>query len=169
MLWAKRAYLAGSIMLVLLLAGCSAVSLQNLGDQQRRQLAEVGFDVPKNRAEQLFIRAFRELSGPEVADPLWQLSFRLSYSETNSLSVRGTSSSLTSSDMSLSYQLLSLETGMLETSGSLSAEASSGAVSSFYAQTTSARHAEERLAELLGTRLAQRLTSYFARSRGGGR
>ena len=168
MWWARRAYLAGAALLVLLLAGCGAVSVQSLGNLQNSQLAEVGFDTPKNRSEQLFIRGFRKVSGQQVADPRWQLSFQLSYSASSRLSVRGKGSSLTSSDMALRYQLISLETGELVTSGSLSAEASSGAVSSYYAQSASARHAEERLAELLGTKLAGRLTSYFARNRTGG-
>ena len=159
--------MAGAASLILLLAGCGAVSVQNLSSLQSSQLAEVAFDTPKDRSEQLFIRGFRKVSGQEVADPLYQLSFQLSYSSSRRLSVRGTSSSLTSSDMALRYQLISLETGELVTSGSLSAEASSGAVSSFYAQTASEHHAEERLAELLGTRLAERLTSYFARNRAG--
>lgn len=162
MWWARRAILASPVWLFLLLAGCGAVSVQNLGDLQKAQLAEVGFDVPANRAEQLFIRAFRKVGGPVAAEPVWQLNFSLAYSESSTLSVRGTSSSLTSSKMTLTYQLISLQTGKLENSGRLSAEASSGAVSSFYAKSTSARHAEERLAELLGTRLAERLTGYFA-------
>ncbi len=167
MWWARRAYLAGAALLVLLLAGCGTVAVQSLGNLQNSQLAEVGFDAPKNRSEQLFIRPSK-VSGQEVAEPRWQLSFQLSYSASSRLRVRGKGSSLTSSDMSLRYQLISLETGELVTSGSLSAEASSGAVSSYYAQSASERHAEERLAELLGTRLAERLTSYFARNRTGG-
>ena len=168
MWWARRKFLTIAALLVSLLGGCEAVSVQSLRGLQNSQLAEVGFDVPDNRAEQLFIRSFQKASGQAAADPLWQLSFQLSYSASSRLSVRGTSSALTSSQMSVSYQLVNLATGKLETSGSLSAEASSGAVSSFYAQTASARHAEERLAELLGTRLAARLTSYFARNRTGG-
>lgn len=167
MLWAKQIFRHIALFggLILVLSGCMAVSVENLGDRQMSSLSDIAFAPAKKRSEQLLIRGFRDVAGQQADDPAWQLSYALAYSESSALSVRGTTSTLTNSKMTLAYKLVNLETGLIETSGTITAEATSGAVSSYYGQSTSARHAEERLAQLLGTRLAQRLTSYFGQRR----
>ena len=77
------------------------------------------------------------------------------------LSSAGEDSSINNTKMSVSYQLRDIATDDILTSGTIDAFATSGAVSSFHGQDMSEGFAEERLINLLGERLFQKLQLYF--------
>ena len=89
------------------------------------------------------------------------LSYSLDVSYTQTLSVTQNSSNLKNTSVTVEFKLKNTRTGLLIHQGSISSEATSGAVSGLYAQEQSEKFAQERLAILLAQRVYQNLYLYF--------
>ena len=77
------------------------------------------------------------------------------------VSVRGTGSQLKKMTMTAALTLTDRATGEVVLSDTVSATATLGAVSAYFAQTRSDRHGAERLAVLLADRAAARVNLFF--------
>ena len=167
MLWARRYFLLILPGLTLtLLQGSAGWNVSQVQDQAMPELAKISMPVPNGRLEQLLIQEFdRQIVGTDPIK-LYQLKFTISNASAKTVSVQGTSSTLRSTNTTLSYQLYDIASGDLLTEDVLSATATSGAVSGHYAQSQSSQFTSERLAQLLGARLAQQLSFYFSKPDG---
>ena len=85
----------------------------------------------------------------------------LSQSSSSVVSVRGTGSQLKKMTMTAALTLTDRATGEVVLSDTVSATATLGAVSAYFAQTRSDRHGAERLAVLLADRAAARVHLFF--------
>lgn len=141
----------------LFLTGCSAVDINRLSPDGQSILSQIEVPAPSTRLEQFFTRSFDEYRSYQLSRFDYKLSYVLKSTETGTLSVSGSSSNLRNKDMTLTYQLTDVKTGEVVDKGMVTAKATSGAVSGFYAQEQSAKQADERLARLLGQRLGQLL------------
>lgn len=158
----SRAFLIAGLCL---LAACAGTQMQTVGDVLRQQ--DVGINVVQSgeRKGQLYSRQLRDRlnsAGPVSHD----LSSNLSQSSSSVVSVRGTGSNLKKMTMTAEITLVDRTTGEIVLSDSVSATATLGAVSAYFAQTRSDRHGSERLAMLLADRVAARVQLYFLNSSG---
>jgi hypothetical protein len=148
-----------------LLAACSNMQVQTAGEVLRQQ--DVGINVVQSgeRKGQLYSRQLRDRldsAGPVSHD----LSSSLSQSSSSVVSVRGTGSNLKKMTMTAEITLVDRASGEVVLSDSVSATATLGAVSAYFAQTRSDRHGSERLAMLLADRVAARVQLYFLNNSG---
>ena len=155
-----RSFRLGSIILCgLIFAGCSDVTIRQLGTGNLQQIAvkdEAG------REGQLYGRELRKLlhiGGKTVEN--YDLISSISVSASSTLSVQGASSTLKKMSMTANFDLRSLATGETLITDSITADATLGAVTSLYGQDKSETHARERLAILLAQRVVRRLQLYF--------
>lgn len=167
MLLARRYFLLCLSGLVLvLLQGCAGWSVNQVQNQAMPELAKISMPAPTNRLEQLLIQEFdRQIVGTDPVK-LYRLKFTINSASTKTVAVQGTSSTLRSANTTLSYQLIDIASGDVLAEDVLSATATSGAVSGHYAQSQSSQFTNERLAQLLGARLAQHLSFYFSKPAG---
>ncbi|MEC7616178.1 MAG: hypothetical protein VX556_05240, partial [Pseudomonadota bacterium] len=111
------------------------------------------------RTGQLYSRQLRDRFDGGVASH--DLSTSLSQSSSSVVSVRGTGSQLKKMTMTAALTLTDRATGEVVLSDTVSATATLGAVSAYFAQTRSDRHGAERLAVLLADRAAARVNLFF--------
>ena len=103
-------------------------------------------------------------SSATVSKAAWashDLSTELSQSSSSVVSVRGTGSQLKKMTMTANLTLTDRATGEVVLKDTVSATATLGAVSAYFAQTRSDRHGAERLALLVADRAAARVHLYF--------
>ena len=146
----------------LVLSGCGDIKMQRLDANNQTNLQSVAVVSASGRDEQLFNRELRRLlyiGGPTT--PRYQLSSLISYSATNTLSVKGASSTLKKASMSANFTLMQLDTGKTVYRNSVTGEATVGAVTSLYGQDRSETNARERLAVLLAKKTVRQLQLYF--------
>ena len=161
-MWLSRALV---IVGMSLLAACTNMQVQTVGEVLREQ--DVGINVVQSgeRKGQLYSRQLRDRldsDGPATHD----LSSKLNQSSTSVVSVRGTGSNLKKMTMTAEIKLVDRGTGEIVLTDSISSTATLGAVSAYFAQTRSDRHGGERLAMLLADRVAARVQLFFLNSSG---
>ena len=155
-MWLSRLVLAIGIVA---LVGCADTKLQRVGSIL--ESSDVGVHVVEvsGRTGQLYSRQLRDrFEGGVVSH---DLRTSLSQSSSSVVSVRGTGSQLKKMTMTAALTLTDRATGEVVLSDTVSATATLGAVSAYFAQTRSDRHGAERLAVLLADRAAARVNLFF--------
>ena len=156
-MWLSRLLLAIGI---ITLVGCADTQLQRVGSVLEAR--DVGVNVVQvgGRTGQLYSRQLRDQFDGNVP-ATHDLSTVLSQSSSSVVSVRGTGSQLKKMTMTAALTLTDRATGEIAFSDTVSATATLGAVSAYFAQTRSDRHGAERLAMLLADRVAARVHLFF--------
>lgn len=155
-MWLSRLFLAIGI---LALVGCADTKLQRVGSILESRDVGVHVVEVSGRTGQLYSRQLRDRFDGSVASH--DLSTNLSQSSSSVVSVRGTGSQLKKMTMTAALTLTDRATGEVVLSDTVSATATLGAVSAYFAQTRSDRHGAERLAVLLADRAAARVNLFF--------
>ena len=155
-MWLSRLVLAIAIVA---LVGCADTRLQRVGSILESRDVGVHVVEVSGRTGQLYSRQLRDrFEGGVVSH---DLSTSLSQSSSSVVSVRGTGSQLKKMTMTAALTLTDRATGEVVLSDTVSATATLGAVSAYFAQTRSDRHGAERLAVLLADRAAARVNLFF--------
>lgn len=155
-MWLSRLVLAIGIVA---LVGCADTRLQRVGSILESRDVGVHVVEVSGRTGQLYSRQLRDrFEGGVVSH---DLSTSLSQSSSSVVSVRGTGSQLKKMTMTAALTLTDRATGKVVLSDTVSATATLGAVSAYFAQTRSDRHGAERLAVLLADRAAARVNLFF--------
>jgi hypothetical protein len=155
-MWLSRLVLAIGIVA---LVGCANTRLQSVGSILDSRDVGVHVVEVSGRTGQLYSRQLRDrFEGGVVSH---DLSTSLSQSSSSVVSVRGTGSQLKKMTMTAALTLTDRATGEVVLSDTVSATATLGAVSAYFAQTRSDRHGAERLAVLLADRAAARVNLFF--------
>ena len=155
-MWLSRLVLAIGIVA---LVGCADTRLQRVGSILESRDVGVHVVEVSGRTGQLYSRQLRDrFEGGVVSH---DLSTSLSQSSSSVVSVRGTGSQLKKMTMTATLTLTDRATGEVVLSDTVSATATLGAVSAYFAQTRSDRHGAERLAVLLADRAAARVNLFF--------
>ena len=155
-MWLSRLFLTIGI---LALVGCADTKLQRVGSILESRDVGVHVVEVSGRTGQLYSRQLRDRFDGGVASH--NLSTNLSQSSSSVVSVRGTGSPLKKMTMTAALTLTDRATGEVVLSDTVSATATLGAVSAYFAQTRSDRHGAERLAVLLADRAAARVNLFF--------
>ncbi len=145
------------VAIYLFLSACSLKPISEVKQITENHLRQIDIVESNSRNEQLFRQTLEQKIGTPYTDKRYQLSYNLTAASQSSLS----SSTLNNTKMSVSYSLEDNETGGLLTSGSVSATATSGSITSLYGQDVSSQFASERLVRLLAERTYQKLQLYF--------
>ena len=158
----SRAFLIAGLCL---LAACTNMQVQTVGEVLRQQ--DVGLNIVQSdeRKGQLYSRQLRDRLDSHGLVTHDLLS-KLSQSSSSVVTVRGTGSKLKKMTMTAEITLVDRSTGEIVLKDSLSSTATLGAVSAYFAQTRSERHGSERLAMLLADRVAARVQLYFLNNSG---
>ena len=155
-MWLSRLVLAIGIVA---LVGCADTRLQRVGSILESRDVGVHVVEVSGRTGQLYSRQLRDrFEGGVVSH---DLSTSLSQSSSSVVSVRGTGSQLKKMTMTAALTLTDRATGEVVLSDTVSATATLGAVSAYFAQTRSDRHGAKRLAVLLADRAAARVNLFF--------
>ena len=149
---------------LLLLSACSGFEIKSLGQALYEQDAVIEVVQASGRNGQLYSRQLRTRLALDSTAATHSVSTILGVSSSSTLSVQGSSSNLKKKTMTASIRLVDLASGKVVLSDTLSANATLGTVSSQFAQTTSDRQADERLAVLLADRVAVRLHLFFSQT-----
>ena len=155
-MWLSRLVLAIGIVALI---GCADTRLQRVGSILESRDVGVHVVEVSGRTGQLYSRQLRDrFEGGVVSH---DLRTSLSQSSSSVVSVRGTGSQLKKMTMTAALTLTDRATGEVVLSDTVSATATLGAVSAYFAQTRSDRHGAERLAVLLADRAAARVNLFF--------
>ena len=146
-----------------LLAACTDMRVQTVGEVLRQQDVAINVVQSDGRKGQLYSRQLRDRFGADGA-VTHDLSSDLTQTSSNVVSVRGAGSNLKKMTMTANITLMDRTTGDIVLTDAVSATATLGAVSSYFAQTRSDRHGSERLAMLLADRVAARVQLFFLNS-----
>lgn len=143
------------------LSACQTISTSDLNAQTQSQIDRIDVGQASTRFEQIFNRQLTDNLNQNSA--LRDLSLRtdLSVSNSSTLSVKGQSSNLAKTTMTLTYALFDKLSKDSLTSGTITVTATSGTVSSYYGQDKSKQFAAERLTKQLADRLALNLRRHF--------
>ena len=155
-MWLSRLVLAIGIVA---LVGCANTRLQSVGSILDSRDVGVHVVEVSGRTGQLYSKQLRDRFEGDVVSH--NLSTSLSQSSSSVVSVRGTGSQLKKMTMTAALTLTDRATGEVVLSDTVSATATLGAVSAYFAQTRSDRHGAERLAVLLADRAAARVNLFF--------
>ena len=142
----------------------SACSLNTIGEVQKlteSHLRKIDLSEAQSRSEQLLRQTLQRQIGSAHTDTRYNLSYSLTGANVSTLSASGSSSTLNNTKMLVNYSLKDKETGIELTSGSVSATATSGTITSYYGQSVSGQFASERLVQLLAERVYQKLQLHF--------
>ena len=153
------------ILLVGMLTACTGLSVKPLGTSFTEDNLRVAVIGTGGRNGQIYSRALNSLIGGAV-DPAFTLSSELSVASGKTLTVRGSSSNLQKRSMTAKITLVDTATGKTVMSDSISESSTVGTVSSYYAQTRSNKHSDERTSLLLAERVAARVHLYFLDAKG---
>lgn len=153
------------ILLVGMLTACTGLSVTPLGTSFTEDNLPVAVIGTGGRNGQIYSRALNSLIGGAV-DPAFTLSSELSVASGSTLTVRGSSSNLQKRSMTAKITLVDAATGKIVMSDSISESSTVGTVSSYYAQTRSNKHSDERISLLLAERVAARVHLYFLDANG---
>ena len=146
---------------VLLLSGCTSNQHVTTNDSIQSFLGSIELQIPQNRIEQLFNQRFSTQILGSGTEKAYRLEYTISGTSSSTLSVRGSSSTLVNSSSTLAYQLYDMATGEEVLSGSTTAQATSGTISSYYGQEKSKRFTSERLSGLLAEKLLNKLGLFY--------
>ena len=144
------------------LAACADMKVQSVGTSLAEQDIRISVVEAGGREGQIYSRALRDrLMSTGAGLETHSLSTSISSSSKSTLSVSGQSSQLKKMTMSANINLVDLDSGEAVFSGTVSANATLGTVSSIFANDRSDRHGRERLAKLLAERVAARIHLHF--------
>ncbi len=161
MWWHKLKIIGGTVFL-LAFAGCSTVTIGQLDKQVSAKLSFVSVVDTDGRAGQLYSRALRQaLYAYGQASPTYDLTSSISVSSSSTLSVRGFTSTFKKMSMVANFTLTKQGGGDVLLRDTVTADVTLGTVSSLFGQDQSELHARDRMATLLGQRVAQRVQLYF--------
>ena len=151
-----------SVLCGLVLAGCSDLSVRQLGDHNQEVLRQIAVAPTDGREGQLYRRELQKLLyiGGQLPEN-YELTSSISISAPSGLSIQGVSSTLKKMSMTTSFALRRLADGKTLLADSVTADATLGTVTSLYGQDKSEIHARERLAILLAQRVVRQLQLYF--------
>ena len=154
-----------AVLVVGMLTACTGLSVTPLGKNFRNEDLRIAVIQTGGRNGQIYSRALNSLLGGS-ADPAFALSSELSVASSNTLTVRGSSSNLKKRSMTAKIALVDSATGETVMSDSISESSTVGTVSSYYAQTRSDKHSDERTSLLLAERVAARVHLFFLDAKG---
>ena len=154
-----------AILLVGMLTACTGLSVTPLSTNFTKDDLRIAVLGTEGRNGQIYSRALNSLIGG-AADPAFTLSSELSVMSSSTLTVRGSSSNLQKRSMTAKITLVDAATGETLMSDSISESSTVGTVSSYYAQTRSDKHSDERTSLLLAERVAARVHLYFLDAKG---
>ena len=146
---------------LIMLSACQTISISELNSQTQADINRIDIGATDSRLKQIFNRALDDNLNQQSALRDLALSTKLETSNSSTLAVQGKSSSLSKTTMTLTYHLSHKLSGAVLTTGTISATATSGTVSSYYGQDKSKEFAAERLTGQLADRLSLRLRRYF--------
>jgi len=151
-----------SVLCGLVLAGCSDLSVRQLGDNNQEVLRQIVVAPTAGREGQLYRRELQKLLYIDGQMPeKYELTSSIWIGASSALSVQGNSSTLKKMSMRTSFALRRLADGKTLLADSITADATLGTVTSLYGQDKSEIHWRERLAILLAQRVVRRLQLYF--------
>ena len=161
MLWAKKQLYLTLWCIILLFTSCiGTIDTQN-DVFVKDKISQITGQNPESHIELLFYKHFNHIARNTPISANYMLTYSLDVSNTQTLSVTQNSSNLKNTSVTVEFKLKNTRTGLLIHQGSISSEATSGAVSGLYAQEQSEKFAQERLAILLAQRVYQNLYLYF--------
>ena len=161
MLWAKKQLYLTLWCIILLFTSCiGTIDTQN-DVFVKDKISQITGQNPESHIELLFYKHFNHIARNTPINANYMLTYSLVVSNTQTLSVTQNSSNLKNTSVTVEFKLKNTRTGLLIHQGSISSEATSGAVSGLYAQEQSEKFAQERLAILLAQRVYQNLYLYF--------
>ena len=146
---------------LIILSACQTISISELNSQTQTEINRIDIGTANSRLKQIFNRALDDNLNQQSALRDLALTTELTTANSSALAVQGKSSSLSKTTMTLTYRLSDKMSGTELTSGSISATATSGTVTSYYGQDKSKEFAAERLTGQLADRLSLRLRRYF--------
>jgi len=151
-----------SMLCGLVLAGCSDLSVRQLGDNNQEVLQQIAVKPTAGREGQLYRRELQKLLyiGGQLPEN-YELTSSISISASSALSGQGDSATLKKMGMTTNFALRRLADGKTLLADSVTADATLGTITSLYGQDKSEIHARERLAILLAQRVVRRLQLYF--------
>ena len=149
---------------LIMLSACQTVSISELNNQTQADLNRIDIGEADSRLKQIFNRTLDDNLNQQSALRDLELITELTAANSSTLAVQGQSSSLSKTTMTLSYRLSDKMNGKLLTSGTISATATSGTVSSYFGQDKSKEFATERLTRQLADRLSLRLKRHFLKA-----
>ena len=159
MLYYKRLFIW--IFVIVTLSACQTVTTSEIYEKTQSQINRIEIGSAHNRFEQIFYRQFADNLNQNPALRDLSLSITLTPTNSSTLALKGKSSTLSKTTMTLKYTLADRVSDAVLTSGTLEATATSGTVSSYYGQDKSKQFAAERLTLNLADKLALRLRSHF--------
>lgn len=144
------------------LQGCSSWSVSQLQPELQAELSQINLPKPGSRLEQLVLQELRK----NILEPSDVKTYNLVFTITAGGNSAVSGSTIRTSTTSLAFTLTDISTGEEVLSDSLSASASSGAVSGLYANEKSTQFSGERLAKLLANRMVQSIALFIASKNG---
>jgi len=161
MLWAKKQlYLILSCIILIFTSCIGTIDAQN-DAFVRDKISQITAQSPESHIELLFYKHFNYIARNTPISTNYLLTYSFEVSNIQTLSVTQNSSNLKNTSVTVEFKLKDTRTGQSIHQGSISSEATSGAVSGLYAQEQSEKFAKERLAILLAQRVYQNLYLYF--------
>ena len=152
------------IIVALVLSGCQTLSTADINAVTQSELDRIELPEASDRLEQLFLRQLDTSLNQQAGLRDLALSIDMSVTSSSTLAVKGKTSSLSKSVLSVEYVLSDRLHNDILTQGTVTATATSGTVSSYFGQEQSKIFASERLALTLADRLTQKLRLYFLSS-----
>ena len=146
---------------LVILSACQTLSPVEITAQTQAQIDRIQIGKAENRTSQIFLRQLEDNLNQNNALRDLSLTTNLSVTSGSTLAVKGKSSTLSKTTMTVSYKLSDRVSGEIMTDGKLTATATSGTVSSYYGQSQSQKFTSERLARTLADRLTQTLRLHF--------
>lgn len=143
------------------LSACQTLSSGEVAERTQSQLDRIDIMLPDTRLEQIFNRQLSDNFNQNAGLRDLALSTRLTKSSSSTLAVRGKSSTLSKTSMTLTYALEDKLSKKVLTNGKITVTATSGTISSYYGQDKSQQFASERLSRQLADKLTLRLRRYF--------
>ena len=154
-----------SVIVLVLLAGCSGVNIGALDSRVDTEISSVAVVDTAGRAGQLYNRELRRaLYVNSEASPAYNLTTTISVSSSSTLSVRGVTSTFKKMKMTAVFTLNKQDDGEVVLSDQVTADATLGTVSSLFGQDQSEAHARDRMAKLLAQRVVQQLQLHFLKN-----
>ena len=144
---------------MLLLAGCASPPAFDQSDANEF-ISSIMLKAPATREDQLFNQRFETMILKQGVEKKYRLDYRLTGTSSSTLSVRGSSSTLINSTMSINFSLINLENDETVYQSSVVARASSGTISAYYGQQKSQQFVNERLAGNLAEKVINKLILY---------
>ena len=143
------------------LTACVIQPLHQLQARASMSTSQIALPIPNSRLQQLFNQSFLRQAGHPIKSPPYHLDITLTETDQTTLSSAGEASNLNNMVMEARYNVIETDTGKNLHKGYIKVSGISGAVASYFAQSTSKQFAAERLVQLLAERVHHRLQLFF--------